>query len=966
MKRKLFLLIFLCLTALSHAKTYTYKSVPNDAMGTRIYRLDNGLTVYLSVNKEKPRLQANIAVKTGSRNDPKETTGLAHYLEHLMFKGTKSFGTTNYALEEVELNKIEALYEKYRLMRDPAERKACYHLIDSISQVAAKYFIPNEYDKLMSQINSHGTNAYTYLDETVYVEDLPNNEIEQWAKVQSDRFQNMVIRGFHTELEAVYEEYNIGLADDQSKTGDALLRKLFPQHPYGTQTVIGTQDHLKNPSITNIKNYFNKYYVPSNIAICMAGDFNPDEAIAIIDKYFGSWQKGCKPVKESFKANNVITAHEDTTVVGKEGEYVTLAWKTKEAAALENDTVTLLNKVLYNGEAGLLDMDLKQKFALTETYAINYTFQEAGMMMLFAQPKEGQTLQEAKELLLGEVEKLKKGDFSDNLLTSVVNNMKLDYQKSLLSNAARVGYLVQSFISETPWDQCANQLDRISKISKADLVAFANRFFKDNYVCCYKQTGVDSTQKKIDKPQITAIPANRDLVSGFLKAFTEEEVKPISPRFLDFKKDLLVTKTHNSLPLYYKQNTDDDLFTLGFYYDFGSYSQKGLDLAADYLSYIGTDKQSAAQIKQAFYGLACSYNISVGGTFVYVILTGLNENLPQALRLYEQLLRGAKGDKKTYDNYVSVLMKSREDMKKEQRGNFNALYDYAVYGKDFVKATVMGKDELLQGTSEGFTDMLHSLADMEHRVLYFGPSDIKTLQSLLKKEHLLAKKPSKTPEKKDFMEQETPQNEVIIAPYEAKNIYMRQYHNSGRAYHEEESPVRTLFNSYFGDGMNGIVFQELRESRGLAYSAAGRYTAPNRLGHNEGFFTFIISQNDKMQDCITTFNSILDSIPASQKAFEIAKTNTMKTFQTMRQTRFSVLNSYLGATLWNRDYDVNERTYNGLQAVTLQDIIRFEKQNMSKKPCRYIILGDEKELDLNALQKIGNIKKATQEEIFGF
>ena len=260
------------------ASAYDYETVKGDPMQTRIYTLPNGLKIYLSVNKEQPRIQTYIAVRTGSttirkstslsswslkfrntsssgsRNDPAETTGLAHYLEHLMFKGSKIFGTTDAAKEKPYLDDIERRYEHYRTVTDPTERKRLYHEIDSVSQIAAQYFIPNEYDKLMSSIGANGTNAYTSNDVTCYVEDIPANEVDNWARIQADRFQNMVIRGFHTELEAVYEEYNIHLSNDGDKVWNALGTKLFPTHPYGTQTTIGTQEHLKNPSITNIKN----------------------------------------------------------------------------------------------------------------------------------------------------------------------------------------------------------------------------------------------------------------------------------------------------------------------------------------------------------------------------------------------------------------------------------------------------------------------------------------------------------------------------------------------------------------------------------------------------------------------------------------------------------------------------------------------------------------------------------------
>ena len=309
-------IIMLCaVLGTATAKDYKYETVKGDQMQTRIYTLENGLKVYLSVNTEKPRIQTFIAVRTGSKNDPAETTGLAHYLEHLMFKGTKQFGTTDPDAEAVLLNDIERRYEEYRLITDPELRRQKYHEIDSVSQLAARYFIPNEYDKLMAAIGAEGTNAYTSNDVTCYTEDIPSNEVENWARIQGDRFQNMVIRGFHTELEAVYEEYNIGIAQDSRKLWEAMSKMLFPTHPYGTQTTIGTQEHLKNPSIVNIKNYFNKWYRPNTVAICMAGDFNPDEVIAIIDRYFCEWKPGQDVRQPVFPALKPITAPRDTTIM---------------------------------------------------------------------------------------------------------------------------------------------------------------------------------------------------------------------------------------------------------------------------------------------------------------------------------------------------------------------------------------------------------------------------------------------------------------------------------------------------------------------------------------------------------------------------------------------------------------------------------------------------------------------------
>ena len=527
----------------AQAKDYKYETVDGDLMKTRIYTLDNGLKVYLSVNKEKPRIQTYIVVRTGSKNDPAETTGLAHYLEHLMFKGTKQFGTSNAEAEAPLLDEIEQRYEAYRKLTDPDARRQAYHEIDSVSQLAAKYFIPNEYDKLMAAIGAEGTNAFTSNDVTCYTEDIPSNEIENWAKIQADRFKHMVIRGFHTELEAVYEEYNIYLTDDGDKVWSAMGKLLTPTHPYGLQTTIGTQEHLKNPSITNIKNYFKKWYVPNNVAVCMAGDFDMDKTIAVIDQYFGDWQPGADVRQPVFPVQKPLTAPKDTSVVGQQAEEVIMGWLAKKASDAQCDTLSVISSMMTNGKAGLIDINLNQQMKIQGAQAYLQDQQDYSSFLLIGMPKPEQSLEEVRTLMLGEIENLKKGNFSDELLPSIVNNMELQRQRALDNNQWRVRQMMNSFIDGTTWAQQTQRMDRVSKMTKEQIVDFANRFFTDGYATVFKRQGVDSTQKKIDKPAITPIQANRDMMSQFVKDIQNAKVEPIQPRFLDFSKDLTVSRT---------------------------------------------------------------------------------------------------------------------------------------------------------------------------------------------------------------------------------------------------------------------------------------------------------------------------------------------------------------------------------------------------------------------------------------
>jgi predicted Zn-dependent peptidase len=192
------------------------------------------------------------------------------------------------------------------------------------------------------------------------------------------------------------------------------------------------------------------------------------------------------------------------------------------------------------------------------------------------------------------------------------------------------------------------------------------------------------------------------------------------------------------------------------------------------------------------------------------------------------------------------------------------------------------------------------------------------------------------------------------------------YHNEGREPQLSEKATINLFNEYFGGGMNGIVFQELREARGLAYNAGANYGGVSKKGDKEMFFTHIISQNDKMMDCIRQFHQILDVIPQSEGAFRIAKEAVTKKIASNRTTKSELLSAWLEARDLGIDYDQNERIYRALDKVTLQDIVRFEQQHMAHKTWRYVILGNEKELDMKALEKIGPIRRLTPEETFGY
>lgn len=961
-----FFVIMLGLSVAVSCSEYKYETVPNDPTNTRIYTLDNGLKVYMSVVKDEPRIDAHIAVKVGGKNDPHETTGLAHYFEHLMFKGTESFGTQNYQLEKPLLDEIEAQFEIYRKTTDEAQRKAIYHVIDSISYEASKISIPNEYDKLMAAIGANGTNAYTGYDMTVYTENIPSNQIENWAKIQADRFGHAIIRGFHTELETVYEEKNMSLTQDSRKVSEAMFSALFKKHPYGTQTVLGTQQNLKNPSITNIKNYYNEWYVPNNIAICMSGDFDPDQTIKIIDAYFGGLKPNPNLKKMHFDAEDPITEPIVSEVYGLEAPNVTVAWRFPGMSDVNSTLLEVLSQVLYNGQAGLIDLDVMQQQKALSCYAGLYPQADYTVLLVQGRPKQGQTLEEVRALILDEIEKIKKGDFDDQLLKGIINNYKLSAFYRLESSAGRTNSFVDCFINDVPWSRIINQVDEVSKITKEQIVAYANGNLLNNYAVINKIQQKDPNELKISKPEITPIFTNRDTSSQFLRDIQASQVTPIEPVFVDFSKDMSMLTAKSNVPVLYKQNVTNDLFQLAYYFEMGTNEDKVLGTAINYLDYLGTSTMTPEQIKQAFYTLGCSYGVYPGNETTYIMLSGLGENMKEAIQLFENLLADAQANPVALAGLKADILKSRENNKLTQRTNFNMLRQYGTYGPKSPATNILSIQELTALDDAQLLDRIHKLTSFQHDILYYGPMNETDIVATINELHNVPQTLTAVVKNDSFKPQLVTENSVIMAPYDAKQIYLAGYSNRGEKYDPSIEPLAALYNEYFGGGMNAIVFQEMREARGLAYSAGAGLASPSKKDKEYTYSTFIATQNDKMLDALGAFDEIINQMPVSEAAFTIAKESLLSRLRTSRTIKSDVLFKYLAMKDLGLNYDIDRDVFAKVQNYSLQDIIDFQQKWVNGRTYTIMILGDAADLDMKGLAKYGNIKHVTTSEIFGY
>ena len=963
--KRLLILAAAAIALLAGCSQYKYETVAGDPMETKMYTLDNGLKVYMTVNKETPRIQTYIAVKVGGKNDPSETTGLAHYFEHLMFKGTEQFGTADYAAEKPLLDQIEALFEVYRVTEDEAERAELYRQIDSISYLASDIFIPNEYDKLMSVIGAEGTNAYTSTDMTVYVEDIPSNQIENWARIEADRFMHPVIRGFHTELETVYEEKNMSLTNDFRKSLEAMDGILFADHPYGTQTVLGTQEHLKNPSVTNIKNYHKTYYVPNNMAICLSGDFDPDEMLSIIEKYFGHMEPNTELPEVDFETKTVIESPVSKEVYGLDAENIMIGWKYPGAGTQEALVADVVSYILSNGSAGLIDLNLNQQQKVLGAQAMSYTRPDAGEFLIMADPKQGQTLDEVKDLVLAEIAKLRAGEFDETLLTGTINNMKLRQMRMLESNSDRADMFVQSFINGTDWADEVAWIENLSKVTKQDVIDWANKYLSDNsYAVIYKRQGEDKTVQKVSAPKITPIKANRDAQSAFLAEIQATEVTPIEPVYVDYDKDMSIFDV-NGLEVLYAQNELNDITYVTYSYNKGVTEDPALNLAFSYLSYLGTPTRTAEEIAQQMYQLACGFNMGSGSSTTSISVNGLAENMPQAMEIVEDLAYNAIPDEAILANLKADIFKSRIDAKLSQGSCFSALQSYILYGPEYIKQVTMSNEQIQALTSEELLAKVRDILGCQHEIRYYGPASETEAAELLKANHKIAE--DLKPLQKQYIKYQTvDQSKVYLAPYDAKQIRYFQYSNRGEKLDLAADPYLTLYNEYFGGGMNAIVFQEMREARGLAYSSSARLYMPSFKDDSYMYYAFIATQNDKMKTAIEAFDEIINQMPESENAFNIAKDALVSRIRTERISGRGVLNSYIN----DRELGITEprskQIFEVAQTLTLDDVKATQQKWVKDRTYVYCILGDIKDLDTAYLQTLGPVQVLTLEEIFGY
>lgn len=944
-----------------------------DPLNVREYKFKNGLTLLTSNQSTTKRVYTMVAVKTGSKNDPASNTGLAHYLEHMLFKGTDRYGTLDWSKEKPLLAEIDALYERYNKTTDTLLRRKIYRAIDSVSGLAAKWAIANEYDKMCGALGAEGTNAFTSNDQTVYINDIPNNKIGAWLALESERFRHPVLRLFHTELEAVYEEKNMSLDRDDDKVWETLFGELFKKHNYGLQTTIGTVEHLKNPSLEAIRQYYNTYYVANNMAIVMSGDFNPDSVAAEVWKNFSTMRTGSVPsyVFEYEDLRNVERAFD---VVGPKSEYLTIGYRIPGAGSKESKAAQMISWLLSNNSTGLIDKNLVRKQMVLSAFAAAEQMNDYGVFLLMGEPQEGQTLDSVKTLLLQQMEKVRKGEFDVDLLKSIVLNKDIDLLKSFKGNQARASFLMQSFVAGKTYRDAYNELYEISLLTKEDLVDFANEYLNADRVVVYKRKREKPASVKIDKPTITAVELNRDKRSDFVSKWLEIPAKEVEATVVDLEKEIKMVPLNNgNSELRYVSNPSNRLFRVSFRYEKGTWANPDLKILADYMTYAGGGGMTSSAIAEKMYRMGCSWEVKASNLYTDVVVSGPEENFDEAVKTVAAVWKNIEINDAVLKSLVSDMIKSRDDAKTDPSVVRRMLSNYVIYGP---------KNPMNHGRSNAYLkglkaskmkDLVADLGKTPMRVEYFGKRDVSELVKVLETDRIF---PFSGAAYKSgvvrseiaggmFMEQESKEKMVYFVHFDQVQASVNWWVRGSKE-KEDETAVVNMFNQYFGGDMSSVVFQNIREAKALAYSTFCFLRLPEFGGRNLGVLAFVGTQADKFHDAIAAMEELMNKMPEDPQVFSLAKESLVNRMNTSVTDPEDYLGMY--TYLKNRGVStvipsVSERK---IVNVGLTDISAFHKRELVSKPWSIMVVADRKLVKKSDLSRYGKVVELSMSEIFGY
>lgn len=960
-KKNLLSSIFCFLTTLLFAQQAT--TFPNEPIQVKHYTLKNGLQVYLSENHDQPKIFGMVAVKAGGKHDPADATGIAHYLEHMLFKGTDVLGTTNFKEEKIYLDSISQLYDELGKTTDTKLRQDIQKEINRISVIAAKYAIPNEMDRMLSEIGGNDINAFTTEEHTAYFNSFPSHEIEKWLDIYAHRFENPVFRLFQSELETVYEEKNRSNDNTFGMVFEEFMKNFYKKHPYGQQTILGTTEHLKNPSLKKMYEYYNTYYVANNMALFLSGDFNADEVIQYIEARFSNWRNAPIPSYPTYE-EVPFKGKEKVSVKMTPVKAAILGFRTVPHNHKDNAPLEIMSNLLSNPEqSGFIDK-LTADGKLLMAYVLPLIYNDHGGLIIAIVPKIiGQSINKAEALVWNEINKIKRGEFDESQLEAAKINM-LKSQKTIWeSNEKRVMSMLESFSQHISWGEYLQNLAAINDVKKEDVMRVANTYLGDNYLAFVSKMGFPK-KEKLPKPGFIPVIPDKESFSEFYQKWKNKEYESQKRERKIQDYNIAVTSVKGRVTLKHTQNPFNNIFTTTIRYGIGYYDIPELKYAAQYLNMIGSNKMSNDELRKRMYTLGCSYSFSCTENEFIIYLEGLENNLEEALMLINQLIQQPKSEKLKDKKLVENIFAEHKIMSREPNYVSQGLQEYVLYGEKSIFLNTLDKKQIKALNGERLLAKAKEAFKYEVTIHYIGQRsvfDVKEVfaENVKFENNLLERKGTIVRDRIKYNN-----NQIFLVNKKEATQSQINFNIEGYILDLTKVPTIDAFNQYFGNDMSSLVFQEIREFRSLAYSAYGRYNIAPLKGKNNFFNAYIGCQADKTEDALDAMMNLILSMPEKPERMDGIKSALILSAQT---TQPSFRNIISNVEQWyDKGYTENplKTKVPAYKNLEFKDLVSFYKDNIKEKPVIITIVSDKKKLNLKTLEKFGKIQEIKEKDLF--
>jgi hypothetical protein len=958
-KLKVVMMVFACCSYQSQAEDL-------NALKVKEYRLENGLTVWLNEDHSQPKVFGAVVVKAGAKDCP--DTGIAHYFEHMMFKGTDRIGTLDYESEKVLLDSIAMKYDELAMTEDTAARTRLQKEINELSIRSSEYVIPNEFNRLINRFGGSGLNAATSYDATIYFNTFSPQYMVQWAEINSERLINPVFRLFQSELETVYEEKNMYGDFIGGQVMDTLMTRYFGPHPYA-YPIIGSTKNLKNPRLTEMHKFFEDYYVASNMALILSGDFDAQQVMPILEKAFSRIRSGNAPKQEKvmlppFNGRETMKVKFPIPFIKAMGLGFRGVSANHEDQVALNIAVNLLNNA--NG-TGYLDK-LMVEHKLMGALAINESMNEAGILAVAIMPKLLiQSYSSAEKMVWDEINRVKNGDFSDEMFNSLKLEQKRQYASSLENIDSRATIMMNLFSQGKSWNDYLNEVARIESITKEDVVRVAQKYFSNNYLCVTKSTG-KYPKDNLPKPAFSpVVPRNADASSSYAKQLEKIPEQQVAPRIIDFEKDVKTSKLTPLVTLYTTPNPLNDIFTLNISYGIGALEQPELMQLTNYLQLLGTESLSFEQFRSRLQSIGSTLAFDVTPDAFVMKVTGFDNHIDETMELVGDFIRHAKADDKKLRQIVDDAKVSEKAFFKSGDNVASALLEQVKYGDQSRYLRKLSLSQIKKLKGKDMLAIYDKVRSVQCDLHYCGTLPVEKVIGTIR-QHLPLERTtvaSNSPYYRELKQYDRPTVFFIDMPDMAQSI-VYGYVKGDPVDDKASRHASRLFSVYFGGDMSSLMFQEIREFRSFAYRTSGRYQLPNHAHKGTaGSFTAMLStQSDKTLDALGVLDSLIREMPLKPERMEAVKQTLVNRINNDYPPFRNLSEKVASARMEGFDRDPAEEFLRDIATMDMQDISRFYREQISGRPVVYVIAGNRKHIDMKKLAEYGTIIKVKKKDIY--